>query len=323
MAELRWILLAAGAVLIVAIWWSGRRRSETVDDLLADEAGEGREEPGFGADAGGIEAARDRIVPAIAISTADRLGQPGSPPVVEIPADVEPELMAAPAQRVPVVDLPVMRAAEPLQGDAVASGIRPVPARPAAPGERESWVRTQPMRRSAVGGMPADAPDHPGAGTTEAATDSSVAASESPQARQRIVALRVMSGEQRWSGADLFAALQIEGLVFGKYSIFHRQREDGRTIYCVASMVEPGSFDLETIETQTFPGISLFAVLPGPLDAPTTFDEMLAAARRLGERLGGNLQDEHGSSLTPQRKLNMREELVHFDHLLARRPRKP
>ncbi|MFO1376226.1 MAG: cell division protein ZipA C-terminal FtsZ-binding domain-containing protein [Steroidobacteraceae bacterium] len=323
MAELRWILLAAGALLIIAIWWSGRRRSEADDDLLADAAGEDREEPGLGADAGEVDEARERVVPAIAISVSDRLGQPRSPPVVEIPADVEPELVAATPLRVPLIDMPVMRAGEPLQRDAVASGIRPVPARPAAPGEREPWVRTQPMRRSEVGAMRADAPDRPGAGTAGPATDSSVAASEPPQARQRIVALRVMSGEQRWSGADLISALQIEGLVFGKYSIFHRQREDGRSIYCLASMVEPGSFDLETIESQTFPGISLFAVLPGPLDAPTTFDQMLATARRLGERLGGNLQDEHDSSLTAQRILNLREELVHFDHLLARRPRKP
>lgn len=322
MAELRWILLAAGAVLIVAIWWSGRRRGETVDDPLGDVAGGGREEPGLGDDADeGVEPG-DRIVPAIAIGPVDRLGQPGSPPVVEIPADAEPELVATPPVRVPRLDMPVMRAVEPLQRDTVATGIRPVAARSAAPGEREPWVRTQPMRRSEVGYAPADVPDHPGAGSAEPATTSSIAAPESPQARQRIVALRVMSGEERWSGADLIAALQIEGLIFGKYSIFHREREDGRSIYSVASMVEPGSFDLETIESQTFPGISLFAVLPGPLDAPTTFDQMLAAARRLGERLSGNLQDEHGSSLTAQRILNLREELVHFEHLLARRPRR-
>jgi len=322
MAELRWILLAAGAVLIVAIWLSGRRRNDTVDDSLADAAAAGREEPGLGDDADEGGRAGDRVVPAVAISPVDRLGQPGIPPVVEIPADAEPELVAAPPARVPLVDMPVMRAVEPLRRDDVATGMRPAAARPAGPGEREPWVRTQPMRRSEVGAAPSDTREHAGSGSVEPVATSSAATPESPQARQRIVALRVMSGEERWSGAALIAALQIEGLIFGKYSIFHRQRDDGRSIYCVASMVEPGSFDLETIESETFPGISLFAVLPGPLDAPTTFDQMLATARRLGERLGGNLQDEHGSSLTAQRILNLREELVHFEHLLARRPRR-
>ena len=31
-------------------------------------------------------------------------------------------------------------------------------------------------------------------------------------------------------------------------------------------------------------------------------------------RLGGQLQDEQGSTLTAQRILNLREELVHFEH---------
>jgi cell division protein ZipA len=106
--------------------------------------------------------------------------------------------------------------------------------------------------------------------------------------------------------------------VFGKYSIFHRERDDGKSIFFVASMVEPGSFDLDGIDEQSFPGVSIFAVIPGPVDAPTTFDLMLASGRRLAERLGGHLQDEQGSTLTAQRILNLREELVHFEHVSRR-----
>jgi cell division protein ZipA len=79
-------------------------------------------------------------------------------------------------------------------------------------------------------------------------------------------------------------------------------------------MMEPGSFDLATMDTQEFPGVSLFGIVPGPLDAPTTFDTVLAAARHLVERLRGQIQDEQGSSLTAQRILNLRDELVHFEH---------
>ena len=53
-------------------------------------------------------------------------------------------------------------------------------------------------------------------------------------------------------------------------------------------------------------------------DAPTTFDLMLASGRRLAERLGGHLQDEQGSTLTAQRVLSLREELVHFEHVSKR-----
>jgi FtsZ-interacting cell division protein ZipA len=54
------------------------------------------------------------------------------------------------------------------------------------------------------------------------------------------------------------------------------------------------------------------------VDAPTTFDMMLSTARRLAQRLSGHLQDEQGSTLTAQRILNLREELVHFEHVAKR-----
>jgi cell division protein ZipA len=79
-------------------------------------------------------------------------------------------------------------------------------------------------------------------------------------------------------------------------------------------MMEPGSFDPGLMDQQSFPGISLFGIVPGPLEAPATFDLMLALGRKLADRLGGQLQDEQGSTLTAQRILNLREELVHFEH---------
>ena len=79
-------------------------------------------------------------------------------------------------------------------------------------------------------------------------------------------------------------------------------------------MMEPGSFDLERMDEQEFPGVSLFGIVPGPLDAPSTFDLVLAAGRNLADRMKGQLQDEQGSTLTAQRILNLREELVHFEH---------
>jgi FtsZ-interacting cell division protein ZipA len=72
----------------------------------------------------------------------------------------------------------------------------------------------------------------------------------------------------------------------------------------------------------SFPGVSLFGVVPGPLDGPSTFDLVLAVGRGLAERLKGQLQDEQGSTLTAQRILNLREELVHFEHR-NRRLRRP
>ena len=89
-------------------------------------------------------------------------------------------------------------------------------------------------------------------------------------------------------------------------------------LFSAASLLEPGSFDLDLMAAQSFPGVSLFAVFPGPVDAAQVFDDMLATARRLADRLGGSLQDERGQSLTAQRILALREELVHFQAMVTK-----
>jgi FtsZ-interacting cell division protein ZipA len=60
----------------------------------------------------------------------------------------------------------------------------------------------------------------------------------------------------------------------------------------------------------------MFAVFPGPIGAPEAFDELLATARRLAERLTAIPQDERGNPLGAQRALAIREELVHFQGLV-------
>lgn len=146
---------------------------------------------------------------------------------------------------------------------------------------------------------------------------------EPPSQLQKIVALRLVAVDgSRIEGSRLRAALEAEGMRFGKYSIFHRQRADGRALYSVASLLEPGSFDPDRMDAEQYPGVSLFAVFPGPIDAPEAFDELLATARRLAERLPAVPQDERGVALGAQRALAIREELVHFQGLVnkTRRP---
>jgi cell division protein ZipA len=183
--------------------------------------------------------------------------------------------------------------------------------------QRQPWIRTQPLDRDEVMGR--SKPEDTNAADSDEADDAESAVTQAEAAgRQKIVALRLISAAERWPGRAVVDALEAEGMTFGKYSIYHRERDDGKSIFFVASMVEPGSFDLAAIDKLSFPGISIFAVIPGPIDAPITFDMMLSTARRLADRLGGSLQDEQGSTLTAQRILNLREELVHFEHITRR-----
>jgi cell division protein ZipA len=131
--------------------------------------------------------------------------------------------------------------------------------------------------------------------------------------QQRIVSIRVCAvGEGRWSGVQLMAALEQHGLAFGRYQVFHRRHADGRTLFCVASLIEPGTFDLAEMAGQEFRGITLFAVLPGPLPPLEALDALFGTARSLAEELSGMVQDGKGMPMSPQRAAAIREDIAHF-----------
>ena len=92
-----------------------------------------------------------------------------------------------------------------------------------------------------------------------------------------------------------------EGLEFGRYEIFHRLHDDGRPLFSVASLREPGTFDPEAMAGTRSRASRCSRVLPGPLPASEAFDELIFTARALARTLGGTLQDERGAPLTVQR----------------------
>jgi len=132
-----------------------------------------------------------------------------------------------------------------------------------------------------------------------------------PEDARRIIALRlVCASPERFSGRAIRTALVAEGFVLGRFSIFHRADATGQAVLSAASLSKPGVFDPETIDTQRFSGLNLFAVLPGPKSAREALEDLLACARNLNERLKGGLQDERGGPLTPSRIAALRESLV-------------
>ena len=145
--------------------------------------------------------------------------------------------------------------------------------------------------------------------------DSSDSALES--APQKIVTLRLVGHDKKpFQGDELILSMRGIGLRHGKFGIFHRYdgNNESRTIFSAASLVEPGSFDLANIKDQQIPGISLFLVLPGPVDSVEGFDLMMAAARALAQSLDGELLDESGSTLSIQRERYLREEIIQYQH---------
>ena len=159
-----------------------------------------------------------------------------------------------------------------------------------------------------------DAPDADGA-TAETVSD--VERESSEQSPQKIVTLRLVARNKgAFRGDDLILSLRGIGMRSGKFGIYHRcdGNDESRIIFSAASLVEPGSFDLDNIKEQEIPGISLFIVLPGPIDGAEGFDMMIAAARTLAQSLDAELLDESGSTLSVQRERYMREDIIQFQH---------
>jgi cell division protein ZipA len=146
--------------------------------------------------------------------------------------------------------------------------------------------------------------------------------SEEEKARpgpERVVALRLIPRGAELPTERAVSALRNAGLEHGRYAIFHRQLGTNREGFSVASLTEPGSFDVEHIDDSTIAGLSFFLVLPGSGDPVSRFDAMVETARALSVELAADLFDERGSSWSSQRERYLREELIEYRHQVERR----
>jgi cell division protein ZipA len=278
-AELRWILLALSLVLLAGIWWWGRQRSSQA--------------PG--------DAQLREITPTIEPQRPEPAAREAQPQTDWGVPPFEPlSIRTQDYERVPILDGPMMVSADPapvLASSAPATSMNVAPTAAAPVPGRVPTLLPESAERSAP--APAQAPN----------------ASE----QQKIVTVRVCApGEVRWSGAMLLSALELHGLAYGRYQVFHRRHVDGRSLFCVASLIEPGAFDIARMPAEEFRGITLFAVLPGPVEPLLTVDELLGAARGLAQELSGMVQDHKGMPLSPQRAAALRDDVARFQASLPR-----
>ena len=134
-----------------------------------------------------------------------------------------------------------------------------------------------------------------------------------PEGEQLIVALRLRARRpEGFDGSDLIKAFSAEGLEYGRFGAFHSLDERRRSRFLVASLVEPGSFEIEKMHELRCPGVSMFMVLPGPREPLSALEGMFTCARRLAERLDGEVLDDKGNPLTMQHAGWLRERVVDY-----------
>lgn len=156
-------------------------------------------------------------------------------------------------------------------------------------------------------------------GPTEPAAPAKPTGAAVPDAgsgEEKIVALTVMAKDRGpYRVADLIEVLEGAGLRQTEQGIFRRGMDTGHgtaALYTVANILEPGTFDRQTGDETTTPGVALIMQLPGPFDGLVTFEQMLATAQRIAERLGGHVLDARRCDLTAQSIEHIREELLEY-----------
>jgi cell division protein ZipA len=314
MPELRWTLLVIGAIFIAVLaWWERRKRGQA--PRPSDEQTLSEPLPRL---------VREPVLNLPEIRVRDR--EPRAPeelPVVQIAPDDESfmglRIDGEPAEAGVADEVPVVAPAT-----VVADALEEMEVLDTAVREADFPVVVESADAPSdtgppSGGSPSQRSSSPPSGSSPSAGD--VGLPKLPQAEEpivdwppeqerRILALRIVCmGPDRFPGRAVRTALVAEGFMLGKFSIFHKPDDERRAVLSAASLSKPGVFDPDTIDSQRFGGLSVFAVLPGPRSPRETFEDLLATARNLNERLQGGLQDERGSPLTPTRVAALRDGL--------------
>lgn len=113
---------------------------------------------------------------------------------------------------------------------------------------------------------------------------------------------------------DLASELDMQ---LGEFNIFHRMDpKTGKSVFSMANIVEPGSFDPDDMQNFKTPGLTIFSQLPAPVDCVKVFSEMMNVAKRISYIVGAEMQDSTHSVMTSQSIEHERDELVQYKQKL-------
>lgn len=133
---------------------------------------------------------------------------------------------------------------------------------------------------------------------------------------QVLLVLHVKSkAEKGFNGSDLLQVLLACDMRYGDRGILHRHEHaggKGSLQFSVANMLEPGTFNLEDINSFRTPGVTFFVSLPGPQDAMQAFDCMLETANCLVKNLDAIMLDENHLTASVQVINHYRDQVKHF-----------
>tara|TARA_R110002096_G_scaffold196030_13_gene378692 strand:+ start:642 stop:1418 length:777 start_codon:yes stop_codon:yes gene_type:complete len=140
--------------------------------------------------------------------------------------------------------------------------------------------------------------------------------------KEMLVIFHVVAREAEvFTGPMIVRMMSDLDLEHGDMGVFHYNIErlgKKHSVYCVANMLNPGTFDLQTMDTFETRGLTMILQLPGPEKELKSFNIMVEHAQRLAAFLNGDLLDENHNPLTRQ-SISVYKEQVQLFGLRATR----
>ena len=141
------------------------------------------------------------------------------------------------------------------------------------------------------------------------------------ESKQHFVVLHVIAAEGKaFTGRAIFNATQTLGMAVGKHNVFHYPADAayvGDSAFCMTNMTTEGTFDVANLEEIETNGVSLILTLPTIYsDGLTVFSNMLAVAQALSKKLGGDIIDQKRMPLTADLVTSMRSDIQDFESQL-------
>lgn len=119
---------------------------------------------------------------------------------------------------------------------------------------------------------------------------------------EEVLVIHLMANKgETVAGQQLLDAVLGAGLRYGAMKIFHRHLNDdgsGPVLFSMANLVNPGTFDLNTMGDLEVPGVTLFMALDDIEDPVAAFNSMIEAVDSIVAKLQLNVMDESRSSMT-------------------------
>lgn len=135
---------------------------------------------------------------------------------------------------------------------------------------------------------------------------------DQPTTPEKFVVINVLALGEEFAGQRLLEILVESGMTFGEMDIFHKLDSAGEPSFSLASAVEPGFFNMSTIDTFSTPGITMFMRVHELSEPLVVLDELLEVAESIAHELGGEIRDETRSVLTPQTVEYCRQSIREF-----------